>query len=51
MIRRYKESDAWREDISINEDEWKHIEDIMHAAGVLDKYVSYDKLVYDKYFK
>lgn len=51
MIKRYKENDAWREDISINEEEWKHIEDIMHAAGVLDKYVSYDTLVYDKYFK
>ena len=51
MIKRYKENDAWREDISINEEEWKHIEDIMHAAGVLDKYVSYEILVYDKYFK
>jgi len=51
MIKRYKENDAWREDISINEEEWKHIEDIMHAAGVLDKYVSYETLVYDKYFK
>lgn len=51
MIRRYKEGDAWRSSIAINEDEWKHIQDIMIASGELDSYVSYDDLIYDEYFK
>lgn len=51
MINRYKEGDAWRSSITINEDEWKHIQDIMIASGELDSYVSYDKLIYDKHFE
>lgn len=50
MINRYKQSDAWRETITINEEEWKHIQDIMMASGELEEYVSFDKLIYDKYF-
>ena len=50
MIDRYKKGDAYRETISINEEEWKHIQDIMKASGELDEYVSYDKLIYDEYF-
>ena len=50
MVKRYKESDAWRDTIAIDEDEWKHIQDIMKASGELDEYVSYDKLIYDEYF-
>ena len=50
MIDRYKKSDAYRETISINEEEWKHIQDIMIAAGELDEYAPYDKLIYGKYF-
>ena len=51
MINRYKENDAWRETIAINEEEWKHIQDIMIASGELNEYVPYDKLIYGKYFK
>lgn len=51
MINRYKQSDAWRETITINEEEWKHIQDIMMASGELEEYVSFDKLIYDKYFE
>ena len=51
MIRRYKEGDAWKSSIAINEDEWKHIQDIMIASGELDSYVSYNDLIYDEYFK
>ena len=40
MVKRYKESDAWRDTIAIDEDEWKHIQDIMKASGELDEYVS-----------
>lgn len=50
MINRYKQSDAWRETITINEEEWKHIQDIMMASGELEEYVSFDKLIYDNYF-
>lgn len=51
MINRYKEGDAWRSKVTIDEEEWKHIQDIMIASGELDNYVSYDKLIYDKYFE
>lgn len=50
MINRYKEGDAWRSSITINEDEWKHIQDIMIASGELDEYVKYNELIYDEYF-
>ena len=36
--------------IAIEEDEWKHIQDIMMASGELDEYVSFDKLIYNEYF-
>lgn len=51
MITRYKEGDAWRSSITINEKEWNHIQDIMIASGELNSYVSYDKLIYDKFFE
>lgn len=47
MIQRYKDNDAWRETTNINKEEWKHIEDIMHAAGELDEYAPYNKLIYE----
>lgn len=50
MIKRYKENDAWRSSIVIDENEWIHIQDIMMASGELDKYVSYESLIYDEYF-
>lgn len=50
MVDRYKNGDAWRENITINEVEWKHIQDIVIAAGELDEYVSYDDLIFTKYF-
>ena len=50
MINRYKENDAWKKSIIINEDEWLHIQDIMIASGELNDYVSYNNLIYDKYF-
>lgn len=48
MIKRYKDNDAWRETTKINEEEWKHIEDIMIAAGELKEYAPYDKLIYSE---
>lgn len=50
MINRYKENDAWRTSIAIDEEEWTHIQDIMIASGELDDYVSYKDLIYYEYF-
>ena len=51
IVDRYKNGEAWKKNITINEEEWKHIQEIIDSAGELDKYVPYDKLIYTKYFK
>ena len=51
IVEEYKDGDAWKSDISITEEEWKHIQDIIISAGELDSYASYDDLIYTKYFK
>ena len=51
VVDAYKNGDAWRSDISIHSDEWKHIQDIIIAAGELNDYAPYDDLIYTKYFK
>lgn len=51
IIDRYKTGQAWKKNITINEDEWNHIQEIIMEAGELNNSVSYDKLVYSKYFK
>lgn len=50
IIDRYKEKDAWKTNVNITEEEWNHIQDIIIAAGELDDYAPYDKLIYSKYF-
>ena len=50
IVNRYKQGEAWKKDISISEKEWKHIQEIIIAAGELNDYVDYDKLIYTKYF-
>ena len=50
IVNRYKEGEAWKKNITINEDEWNHIQEIMEASSELEKYVPYDKLIFDKYF-
>ena len=50
IVNRYKEGDAWKKNITIDEDEWNHIQEIMEASSELDKYVEYDKLIFDEYF-
>lgn len=50
IVDRYKNGEAWKKNIIINESEWKHIQDIMEASGELKNRVSYDKLIYNKYF-
>ena len=51
IIDRYKEGRAWKSDISITEEEWNHIEDIIISAGELDKKVDYKKLIYSTGFE
>ena len=50
IVARYKNGEAWKKNITINEEEWKHIQEIIKSAGELDKYAPYDKLIYSKYF-
>lgn len=51
IVNRYKVGEAWKKNIIINEDEWNHIQEIMKASSELEKYVSYDELIFDKYFE
>ena len=51
IVDRYKQGDAWKENITINEEEFKHIQDIMIASNELDSYVEYNKLIYSEFFK
>ena len=50
IVNRYKAGEAWKKNITINEEEWQHIQEIIKSAGELDKYAPYDKLIYNKYF-
>lgn len=51
IVKRYKEGNAWKENITINDEEFKHIQDIMKASNELDNYVEYDKLIFNEFFK
>lgn len=51
IVKRYKTGNAWKDNVSINEEEFKHIQDIMIASNELDGYVDYDKLIYSEFFK
>ncbi len=51
IVNRYKSGEAWKKNMMINEEEWNHIQEIIEAAGELDKYAPYDKLIFNKYFK
>ena len=51
IVKRYNDGNAWKENITINEEEFKHIQDIMKASNELDNYVEYDKLIFNEFFK
>lgn len=51
IVKEYQQGDAWKKDITINEDEWKHIQDIIIEAGELSSYAPYEDLIYTKYFQ
>lgn len=50
IVDEYKKGDAWKKDITINEDEWKHIQDIIIEAGELSSYAPYEDLIYTEHF-
>ena len=43
--------DFFSKNITINEEEWNHIQEIIEASGELQDRVNYNVLIYDKYFK
>lgn len=45
IISRYKSVDSWFKTTYIEEDDFKHVQDIMINANFLDSYVDYNKLV------
>ena len=51
IIKEYKDNNAWKNNININEKEWKHIQDIIISAGIIDSYAPYQDLIYTKYQK
>jgi len=50
IINRHKTGDAWKKNITITESEWLHMQEIIEASGELEEYISYDKLIYQKFF-
>ncbi len=50
-IDKYRQSDAWRKNITITEKEFEHIEEIVIAAGELEKTVPYQDLIYTNFFQ
>ena len=51
IVNEYKDGDAWKQNITINEEEWDHIQNIIIEAGELDSYAPYKDLIYTKHFK
>ena len=51
IINRYKEPKAWKENITINKEEWDHIQEIVISANQLDKKIDFNKLIYSKDFE
>ena len=50
VVKQYKEGKAWKKDVSITEEEWKHIQDIIISAGELNSYAPYKDLINTTYF-
>ena len=51
IVERYKNGEAWKTNITINEEEWNHIQDIVIAAGELNQKVDFNNLIYSKDFE
>lgn len=50
-IKRYREIDAYSHDPYLDEEEFKHLQDVIIASNELDKYVPFEKLVQNAYIK
>ena len=48
IIKNYRNIDAWFQSTNISREDFDHIQDIISAAGELDKKAPYDKLVLQK---
>ena len=48
VIQRYKEQDTWPATSDFSEESFKHLQEIMIAAGELDEMVPYKELIYSK---
>ena len=51
IVERYKNGEAWKKNITINKEEWEHIQDIVIAAGELNEKVDFNNLIYSKDFE
>ena len=51
IVERYKSNLAWKNNITINRDEWDHIQEIIKASLEDTHYVEYNTLIYSNYFK
>ena len=51
IVERYKNGEAWKKNITINKEEWEHIQDIVIAAGELNQKVDFNNLIYSKDFE
>ena len=51
IIQEYKDGDAWKKNITINEEEWERIQEIVIEAGELTEAAPYQDLIYTEYFK
>lgn len=51
IVDRYKNGEAWKSNITINEDEWNHIQDIIIASGELQEKVDFNDLIYSNNFE
>lgn len=50
-LRRYRESDAWVSDLTLNENAFERLKDIMQSAGELNGDVPYSAIAHTKYSK
>ena len=48
-IERYRQIEAWSLNPYLDENEFKHLQDIIISSNELDKYMPYDKLVVNKF--
>ena len=51
IVERYKNGEAWKSNITINEEEWNHIQDIIIASGELQEKVDFNNLIYSNNFE